>query len=91
MVSQVAAAALRTRAAAILAAKFMLTDKAHPVDMLLSAALPAFLEHLSDPEWYRPHLLTLVLERYTVHAHVSQALQAVTVQCANASIKWLWS
>ena len=46
-----AAAALRTRAAAILAAKFMLTDKPHAVDTLLSAALPAFLEHLSDPEW----------------------------------------
>ena len=51
---QVSAAALRTRAAAILAAKFMLTDRSHPVDVLLSAALPAFLEHLSDPEWCSP-------------------------------------
>ena len=51
---QVAAAELRTRAASILAAKFMLTDKPHPVDALLAAALPAFLSHLSDSEWHGP-------------------------------------
>ena len=71
--AQVAAAELRTRAASILAAKFMLTDKPHAVDVLLAAALPAFLAHLSDSEW-----CALALPAGSHHRCLSVAFSSVT-------------